>query len=99
MHFRQNPWPRQKLKKGAKTTSKGMSAAVSFTLTAPQLDVLGFATEGVSQSGGVKGQAVTRTMQVALTLGGGAYREDVQVSWKLAKKGDSGQITQLKSGK
>ncbi|MGD0093365.1 MAG: hypothetical protein ABSE73_25915, partial [Planctomycetota bacterium] len=56
-------------------------------------DVLGFAAEGISKAGGKPNQSVTRTVQAALVLGGAAYRQDIPANWKLAKKGDNGQLT------
>ena len=81
-----------RLKKPATTTSAGQNATVSFTLSAPQLDVLGFDCAGVSKKGGIAGQSVPRTIGAALLLGGTAYRVDVPVTWKLSKKGDNGQV-------
>ena len=81
-----------KLAKGTTTTSAGQKATISFTLSAPDLDALGFNTEGISKQGAAKGQSVQRTVQTALVLGGTAYRVDVPVNFTLSAKGDSGQI-------
>ena len=80
-------------KKATAITPAGLKATVSFTLSAPQLDALGFAAEGISKAGGTPNQSVRRTVQAALVLSGTAYRVDVPVTWKLSKKGDSGQVT------
>ncbi|MGD0093148.1 MAG: MBG domain-containing protein, partial [Planctomycetota bacterium] len=83
-------------KKVSTITTAGLKATVAFTLSAPQLDVLGFAAEGISKAGGTLNQSVSRTVQAALVLGGAAYRVDVPVNWKLSKKGDNGQLTSKK---
>jgi hypothetical protein len=83
-------------KKATTITTAGLKATISFTLSAPQLDLLGFGLEGVSKPGGIAGQSVHRTMGAALLLGGTAYRVDVPVTWKLSKKGDNGQVTSQK---
>jgi hypothetical protein len=85
-----------KLKKPATSTSSGQQATVAFTLSAPQLDSLGFGAAGISKQGGVPNQPVQRTIQAALLLGGTAYRADAPVDWKLSKKADSGQVTSKK---
>ncbi|MGD0090058.1 MAG: MBG domain-containing protein [Planctomycetota bacterium] len=80
-------------KKAVTITTVGLMATVSFTLSAYQLDKLGFGAEGISKAGGTAGQSVPRTITAALLLGGTAYRQDIPVNWKLSKKGDNGQLT------
>jgi len=88
-----------KLKKPAAATSAGQKATLSFTLSAPELDVLGFDSAGVSKAGGIAGQSVQRTIGAALVLGGTAYRADVLVNWKLSRKGNSGEVKSEKAGR
>ncbi|MGD0090045.1 MAG: hypothetical protein ABSE73_09000 [Planctomycetota bacterium] len=78
-----------KLKKPATLTNAGQKATVSFTLSAIRLDTLGFGAEGVSSPA----TTLFPIVQAALVLGGTAYRADIPSSWKLSKKGDSGQLT------
>ena len=71
-----------KLPKHVTVTGAGQKATVAFTLSAPDLDSLGFAAKGISQAGGSKGQSVPRTVQAAIVLGGTAYRMDIPVNFK-----------------
>ena len=81
-----------RLKRPAMTTSARQQATVSFMLSAPQLDSLGFAYEGISKQGLVAGQSKLRIMTVALVLGSTAYRADILVLWTLSTKGESGKV-------
>ncbi|MGD0088920.1 MAG: PKD domain-containing protein [Planctomycetota bacterium] len=76
-----------------KVTTTGQKATLALVLSAPQLDTLGFATEGLSQNGGKAGHSVRLTVQAALVFAGMAYRGDIPVNFKLSRKGDNGQFT------
>lgn len=85
-----------RLKKPATTTSARQKALLRFSLKVPDLDALGFDTEGITASllpdeAGLK--SVQRAVQVALVLAGAAYRGEVPVALKLSKRRDSGTIT------
>ena len=84
-----------KLPKKTTLTGTGQKATVAFTLSAPELDNLGFDAEGISQQGGTAGKSVPRTVQAALVLGGTAYRVDIPVNFKLSKKGNTGQLVMV----
>lgn len=68
---------------------------MDFTISVPDLDALGFGTEGVA--GNVRPdeaalKTVPRTIQVALVVAATAYSGSASTEFKLSKKQDTGQL-------
>lgn len=84
-----------RLRKPAAATSTGQRAAVSFTLSVPDLDSLGFDTEGIGSTvrpDEAALKSVSRTIQLAMLFAGTPYAGKAPVQLKLSKNKDTGQI-------
>jgi PKD repeat protein len=89
----QMKYPR--LKKPATVTSAGLVTKVSFTLSVADMETLGLSDEGIGpayKDDEATLKSVVRQVQVALVLGGTAYRAVVAVDYKLSSKKTSGQF-------
>jgi hypothetical protein len=85
-----------KLTKPATQTGAGQRATISFTLTAPDMDTLGFALAGITGeycAEEYNAKSVRRYVQAALLLEGTSYAAQIMVDFKLSSKQDAGQIS------
>jgi len=86
-------WPR--LPKGVTATTGDEVATVSVTFMLPDMDTIGFDTEGVTNTlrpDEAGKTSVRRQIQVGLVLAGVSYEALAPADFKLSKKMDSGQL-------
>ena len=76
-------WPR--MAKGTTATSGGEKAKVTIMLYGSSLHAAGFDTEGIVNTGLTEKQAVPRSIQTAIVLGGVSYYAQAQVNYTLKK--------------
>ena len=76
-------WPR--LAKGVTATVGGEKAKVMITLSGSSLHTAGFDTEGIVNTGLAEKQAVPRSIQTAIVLGGVSYYAQASVNYTLKK--------------